>query len=1166
MEYRRAVAAYAVVHALAGEALSGFGFSLMLAQVVAVAVETDEHADDVRVKLVGGHKAQVQAKRTLRFGAVLRGAVAQWNAAAKSGLDPVRDRLVLATGAASGPVHALARALERCKTDEPGAFTAEENKVLARLDQMLFGLTAQQQDLVRRCAVITVLDVEEEQSPGAAHARLLLRQVVGGEVAVSAWRDLVTHCGRVGRLRGGFGVEGWVRLLQEEGYRVTGNETPAGDAAPRAVALDRYRDLLRLRGTVVDLRPLGADTAPIPLTELDASVECVPAGADRRDAEPLPWSLLRRCRALLTGLPGGGKSIAIASAAAVLADAAGAPLPLVVSLRDVDARDRSRGFADRVLDTAVKDVPATDRRLVREALERGLESGATALLLDSLDETHARRGAVVSEVENLCAQVNADVPVLLATRDVAYAQAATLGWDDLRLLEPQEPKRAVRAVLTAVAAARRVKDSESWVEQRVEWVAAILDRDRAVGETPLMPVLLALLAADRGNGALPATRAEILHGIVGAAVRRREAHRDPGLRVATLNEHDSANATLAAFAVEAGVLGDCGGQARAAVVREAVTLLLTRDWGLPAGAAASGASAIVHFWDEIGIFVIRGADEAVAPRMEVFLDIGDAVQAAAQSPDVVAAWVDARIRDRRHEPLILAAALSETAGERLLATACDGGEHELLIAASTAVRQHARVPDKDRERLIAALANDAANPDEQGWTSYAAMLDATGEQSAAPELSKVLTHYPPDHQVIAKAAVVLRCSPDGVNEPVLLDALRVHRLPRLPKRQPATAPEHPWATVDALHSEVIEAAARRLLGRVEEATELAVDLLPRVSVGLNRRLLAALNDVGLIDAASDVLAEQSRALARATAGLRDFDTDGHVRFLDHLAQHPRAELTATQAARLNELAGLYQTLGLEAVGAWPRRQDYAGWLKFVDIVRVLGGFDPARVAAEADITRQRVAQSGHKAFTALDIGSRRRHLDLWHDINAPEAAARTLTKALFMRRTTAGVAAAALSTAPPDIAVPLLDEALPQLESSRDHQRVAAHALAQLQDDEPLTDWAISDNPALRLVAAQRLPNAVGGGLDSLLCQLTHDIDRYVADAAVRSVADTRTMAAVEQLKSVATAQREEWTCWHCRSSNLGTADHCAQCRIVPPDPAKTARDMLAELTCGRDA
>lgn len=1162
VEYRRAVAAYAVAHALAGEALSGFGFALRSAQVVAVAVETDEHADDVRVTFADGHKAQVQAKRTLRFGAVLRSAVAQWSEAAKSGLDQVRDRLVLVTGTASGRVRVLARALERCKTDEPGAFTAEEEKALRALDQMLPNLTAQQRQLVNRCAVITVLDVEEEQSPGATHARLLLGRVLGGgDVTVCAWRDLVAHCGRVGRLRGGFGVEGWVRLLQEERYRIAGYETPAADAARQAEALDRYRDLLRLRGTMVDLRPLGADTAPIPLAELDAVAECVPAGADRRDAEPLPWSLLRRRRVLLTGLPGGGKSVAIAAAAAVLVDAAGAPLPLVVSLRDVDVRNRSCGFADRVLDTAVKDVPAIDRPLVRAALEQGLQSGATALLLDSLDETHARRGTIVSEVEDLCGRVSADVPVLLATRDVAYAQAATLGWDDLRLVEPEKPKRSVRAVLAAVAAARQVPDTDAWVERRVEWVAAILGRDRVLGETVLMPVLLALLAAERSNGALPVTRAEILHGIVEAVVRRREARRDPGLRLSTLNEHDSANATLAAFAVEAGVLGDSGGQARMATVQEAVASTLVRDWGLPTGAAASGASAIVHFWDEIGVFVIRGADETVAPRMELFLDIGDAVQASTQPPHVIAAWVDARIHDRRHEPLILAAALSNVACERLLTAACDSGEHELLIAAGTAVRQHARVSGEGLGRLVAALTKDAANPDKQGWTSYVTMLGLTGEHSAAQEPGEVLMHYPLDYQVIAKAAVALRSSPEAMDETVLLDALRTHRLPRLPDRQLATASAHPGAAADALYDEVIEAASRRLLGHVEEATGLVVGMLQKVSVGLHKRLLGALRDAGLLDAARDVLAQQSRAFARAATWLKDYDADGPMRFLDHLAQMSRAELNAAQASRLDELAVLCQTLGSDALGAWPRRHEYASWLEFVDVVRALGGFNPARIAAEAAVMRRRVAQFGLDAFAALDIVSQRRRLERWHAIDAPEVAARTLTKALFMGGVTAGVAAAALSAAPPNIAIPLLEAALPQLESSRVHQRFAAHALARLKRDEPLREWVASDNPELRHVAAARLPNTVDGELNPLLCQLTQDTDHYVADAAVRNVGRARTKAAAEHLKSIAYAQRGKWLCRHCGSPHADTTDNCKEFHFVLPDPAGTARDILSELT-----
>jgi hypothetical protein len=208
----------------------------------------------------------------------------------------------------------------------------------------------------------------------------------------------------------------------------------------------------------------------------------------------------------------------------------------------------------------------------------------------------------------------------------------------------------------------------------------------------------------------------------------------------------------------------------------------------------------------------------IAPRLEVLLDIGDAVQASTQSPDAVAAWVDDRIRGRRHEPLVLAASLSNVAAERLLAAACDSGEHELLIAASTAVRQHARISGADRDRLVAALAADAAHPDMQGWGSYVAMLDLLSENDAAQNTAAVLNRYPSDYRIIGTAGMELRRSPDTADETVLLEALRVHGLSRLPSRHTTAGSATRAATTDTLHGDVVEAAARRLLGRVEEAT------------------------------------------------------------------------------------------------------------------------------------------------------------------------------------------------------------------------------------------------------------------------------------------------------------------------------------------------------------
>ena len=115
--------------------------------------------------------------------------------------------------------------------------------------------------------------------------------------------------------------------------------------------------------------------------------------------------------------------------------------------------------------------------------------------------------------------------MLLATRDVAYAPAHTLGWHDLRLGEPAQPEPAVRAVLAAIAAARDIEDV-IWVETRVAWVKRVVGSDKAIGQTPLMPVLLAMLAADRDNQMLPNSRAEILHTVVQDLVRRRERERD----------------------------------------------------------------------------------------------------------------------------------------------------------------------------------------------------------------------------------------------------------------------------------------------------------------------------------------------------------------------------------------------------------------------------------------------------------------------------------------------------------------------------------------------------------------------------------------------------------------------------------------------------------------
>jgi hypothetical protein len=1165
VEFRRAVAAYAVVHALAGEPLAGLGFPLELSHVASVAIETDEHADDVRVRLTSGHLVQIQAKSTLRGGKPLETAIDQWSRAAKAGLDPVHDRLVIVAGTVSGPMQLLARVLDRLRTDEPGALTRSEQEQLDKITALTPELSGQQREAMIRCGVITQLDVVEEHSPIVASARTLLRQVVEATQTVKAWRVLVHHAGRVGRLRGGFSVEGWVRLLEQDGIEVVSGPTPAREAALTAQALDLYRQQIRRRGTHIDLRPLGNDIPPIPLAEMDAEVACSPSN-DSRDKEPLAWSLLRRRRVLLTGLPGGGKSTAVAAAGAVLVDAAGSPVPVVVSLRDVTNRHAIDSLADRILDTAVRDLPPPHRGLVRATLEAGLQTGETALLLDSLDETHSRRGHVVAEIAELCEHMHAAVPVLLATRDVAYAPAHTLGWDDLRLCKPNKAESAVRTVLAATAVARGLKES-TWVQTRVDWVMRVVRADSAIGQTPLMPVLLAMLAAARENQMLPNSRAAILHTVVEDLVRRRERERELIREMTGLTLMAAVAAVQAAFCLEAGVIAEHDGKAPVSTIRARLATSLMDDWGLSPGAAGSGATSIMHFWDEAGVFVIDGSGTHVAPRIELFLDIGDAVLICRSSKIEVKAWVHDRIASGRHEPVVLAAGLNADAAAALVEEACASDGYKVLHAAVEAIRQHAEIDPTQMDALCIALERDARQADREGWRSFRALL-ALREPRTPAELEQLLDAYPPGLRMLGLAAAGRRAEEAGLISGEDLDALQLPLLDmaKMERLSPREGQKTGFQATPT-GNDVIEAAAERLLKRIDGVAPRIANLLDKISFGSSRRLEDALRATGHGDLVTAVNADRLQSFRSAMAWMADFDKDAPERLLEHLAAGPQAQLTHAQSSDLEELADLYHRLGLNSVGSWPRKSvSPAWWFEFIETVIRLGGFDSAVISAQARLTQERVHKFGMDAFYALDIAARLRPLNRWTEITEPESAVELLLDGLFKGPDTAHTAAAALSNAPRDLVEEPLAAAVRQLSGHRKHQRWAAMALAIIQGEQVLERWATDDMVTCRLIAAESLPARDSlGRLNPRLKTLAFDIDREVAKAAVQNLSSTTDASEVAEdvapfLRQVAEFTRGDWDCIHCGRRNHASANSCSECHIVPPDPVGAAAAALAAL------
>jgi hypothetical protein len=1163
VEYRRAVAAYAVVHGLTNVPLQGFGVAAPFAQVSAVCLETDDPVDDIRIEFVSGAISYVQAKRALRKGKPLNAAVEQWVRAARQGPEPARDHLVIVTGSVSGPIRVLQGALRRLKTDRPAALTDREAAELQHLRGLLGSLEEGDQEKVFKCASIHVLEAEEPEDAGAREAAVLLAQFVEPADVARSWRALVRVAGATARLRGGFDMRGWLGQLRDEGVTIrTSGGTPAARLESEEQAVIRYIAAVERKAARIDLRPLGARIPPLPIDVIDAGVEVY--DGDRRGKSPLLWSFLRRRRAILTGLPGAGKSTALARLAA-LAPRVDDWLGLRVSLRDVDAMSHTRPFRDRLLDAALHDVPPADRSLLLDDLSRRLQGGGIVLLLDGLDETYQRRAAVVAEIDSFLGLCSEDVSVLLSTRDVAYGHAATLGWPELRLAPPEDINKLVAAVLVAcrdAASARGEPIGDGWVRSREAWVRAALNANLTLRETPLIPTLLVLLAGERDIERLPTARANVMRAVVDSLLVRRDADPDR-LRIGELVGDAAVAAASDTFAAEARALVDGGGQQLLQVLRTAIATELATNWGLAPGSAAVAADAAIRFWDEHGIFVISGAQELVAPRLPLFSEIGDAMAAVRNDADL-ATWVAARASQGAVEPLVLAAGLSPIAAEELAAAAIRSSEHALLQGAVRAYLDGATLRRETLAKLGQALVVDVAAGGREGWASLGALFRLPPDATSPEAIEAAFVNYPEEHRVIGRASLALhfRTPEDLRSQPtVLLAALATSRLKRLPHRGRDARPDRRALAVDDLYGSTIEHSAEVLVGSVDEAVDLVVSRLGTVSMGTNRRLHQVLNAAGMGDRAQAATSEAFRKTAHLLADL-DYDLDDYRRFLEMVAEmSAAAHPDLPSRIALDHLADFVETMSLNDAGSWgtsfrARQAEVAG------LVATLGSFDRSVLAAEARIVLNRIEAFGeHDPFFSLFDGAGSRPLEEWGAVSDTQGAVDLLIDMMTWGQGSARLAASALWRAPiADLAVAPLRGLLPHLRSSTEHERIAALTLCSLVDGPEPDSWVQDDDPVLRAVAAAWLqPVGPDGMVTPEFRQLLRDPDRNVRARAVRRLASVDSPERSELLDEVAQAVEPGWICLSCRTVNPAALTSCGMpdCHRVPSHPAQDARQIL---------
>ncbi|MFJ5695921.1 hypothetical protein ACIP9X_18985 [Arthrobacter sp. NPDC093125] len=1133
---------------------------------MSVALETEDPLDDIRINFQSGWTALVQAKRALTKGAAFSKAVDQWIKAAQSSLAPEAYRFVIVSGSLSGPLRDLQKALERHRSDLPGPPTKGESEALSYLDELLSVLTLEQKEKVLRCGVLCELAVEELHHSDARVGALYLRPLVSPATAENgrkAWKELVSAAGKTARLRGGYLLGGWLAELRGAGVAVaTSGEFPSAELERLHGALERYKERVIRAAASIDLRSLGARLPSIPFEEIDADVKVTTDPEDTKAEADLLWAFLRRGRLILTGLPGGGKSTAIRNLAAQLCTLPGAPLPLRVSLREVDALEHTASFRDRLLTAAVRDDAPADRALIRRELDARLSSGGVALLLDSLDETYDRRAAVASEIDDFMKSVSSDVDALLSTRDVAFGHAATLGWEDLSLLPPKETDRVIRAILSRAAENQSVStsDADRWVQERIDWVNKALRRDATLRETPLLPILLTLLAAEKELDTLPLGRARVLAEVVHDAVSRHELTRQDGSILGPLEGSATDTAAMHAFAVEASAILKANGSIKLGELERIVAGEIAVHWGLSPGFALATARDAIQFFDGSGIFVITGSTETVAPRVALFAEIGDALRATEQ-PEKISEWVSDRIQSAQIEPLILAAGISTTAAEALGAAASESGERGVLHAAVRAYREGATISEGHLESICNQLIIDLSTADTSSWDSWTQLLHLPITPEMRTAIEAAVVNYDQQRQKLVRAELDLRFrSRDDLRKKPesLLDLLRLENLPYMVK--PVTSGKvnlRAFLVENQLHAAQI-AAAEILTGLVPEATELVVERAKHGPPSLRTELRDILIRADLQAAADET--EEPRPDFRMPDWLRDFEPDNDRKFLNLLAQRPKAELTYQQQARCDELADLLETLSLNDASSlhmFKYPEDIPG---LIDLTETLFAFDAAVVAAQARLTLDRMDKvGGSDAYYALfdkATGRRRHH---WDKVSNVADAIALLSKMITWGRAHAWYVAAALWDAPvAEPAALMLREKLPLLASSCEHLRIGALTLCSLVTGPEPESWCDSQDPVLRGVAAELCESSENGHLSSQHYRFLEDPDGHVRLTALNRAAKLHPPDIGAVLEQMGNQPPTAWICRSCRTVNPPNSTSCNKAGCFRSGPNITGR--LQEL------
>jgi len=670
--YRAGVAAYLAAHGLAGRGVEAAGYPESGPAPVRLSFETGEAVDDIRCELADGTVLRLQAKRVCGDDRHLIATVAQWAGQVRD-LRP-GDMVGLATAEPRGSVKDLGEALERRRRSVPGPHTPGEEKALTLVRKRLpAGTSGEVADRVLTAAFVMTVTASSSREEGFRSAASILDGTIvapgSGSSAVNALQGAFWKQARAGT---GSDLDDWLQVLAEAKLPVFADaEGPAG--ARRRAELDAvaaHRARLASRDGVLEYSLLADDLPPMiyePLAEsLRASVP-IGGGSDT----PFLFLARRWPRMLLTGLPGMGKSTALAQVAARWAADPSAPIPLIVPLREI-ARRNPRSGAEITLavliEAATAGIPDLEQKALRRALQQAVASGDAILLLDGLDECRDRRGVVADGLATVVRDLPSDTGVVLATRDSALPAAGKLNMPEARLTEPIGLAPVLARLLRHAAQRLPAADRDQWVRQREQRLDEVRNGHTDLFGIPLFAILLTLLLAQPERRTMPRGRAQLLTAAVRDTVQQWEVKR---LSEDPVRPHASADQILDGFAAISHAYISRPGECNVRLVNRLVEAMLKERWGLASGEARERAREVTWFWDEhVGVFTASAEGDEIQARSRVFAEIGEAMWAESGNPEDLQAWITSALDDDDYrEQVVLACGLSNDIANEVIGAA-----------------------------------------------------------------------------------------------------------------------------------------------------------------------------------------------------------------------------------------------------------------------------------------------------------------------------------------------------------------------------------------------------------------------------------------------------------------------------------------------------------------